>query len=823
MNKRLRRRDDQIVSLKEQVKEKNKVEAHLQNAEKVSKRLQVNLCNARKHCKAIDEECQVLSAHTQYLNAKVTGLRGALDDIGNERDCLLQRVEELESHTFETKEHKKKYLDNVRQCCIELLALNVGIRNVEPVIRSVLKHIVSIEVQELPQSTSLVRMFAEMKGLACQQLAEELGKRENLTLHSDGTSKYGQHYYSFQISAQDSAYSLGMAEMLTGSTIRVLYTFKQILSDIELVAGPNSGKLVLSKLKNTMSDRHVVEKKFNDVLEDYRRDILPTIIDSWEQMTPDEQGSISTLNNFFCGMHVVVGMADTASSVLLRWESMHFDRSVGAAVSCAFVKKSESGVVRLVRTACKALCKHGSEQSGVYQAFTSYLASNGIKRNPLASFRGNRFNILFYDAGVLYYISDFVKSFFQNVWQTPNQLLRAVYNDIQVPEYLAGCRALGVINKIVTGPLWHLLESSDISITEMNEYYQILVSHIDKWSTDASKLVHGEVVLYAEFPPSEDAVWHSLIALSESDSITQEILQIIFHAFSALLTRLLSDHLPGGVHDNPCAQLQSETRSVPKTNVVSERDFGQLDRLLREKPNASTLSLEAMVLFSNNKIAQWLNKKPQAEVKDLLHKARSAAPEFKQLYEERRKQMLEEWTQLLKAKEQALQAAKEKFLRQKEQLTQEIVQCGLWQTHDDIAKGLAKEKSKSAKLKALKAQLNFRRRVLEQKHSDKEVFAFSRKGKQLSVDDLVSNLEKLLSASPVQDRHVAENQQSLIGKTIRHKWCNEEGEEQWYTGHILSAVEGSTDWFNVQYDGEEDTLTLNLYEDIENGDLDIVA
>ena len=219
-------------------------------------------------------------------------------------------------------------MDNVRQCCIELLALNVGIRNVEPVIRSVLKHIVSIEVKELPQLTSLVRMFAEMKGLACQQLAEELGKQENLTLHSDGMSKYGQHYYSFQVSTQDSAYSLGMAEMLTGSTTQVLHTFKQILSDIELVAGPNSGKLILSKLKNTMSDRHVVEKKFNDVLEDYRRDILPHIVDSWEQMTPDEQDSIGTLNNFFCGMHVVVGMADTASSVLLRWESMHFDRSV---------------------------------------------------------------------------------------------------------------------------------------------------------------------------------------------------------------------------------------------------------------------------------------------------------------------------------------------------------------------------------------------------------------------------------------------------------------------------------------------------------------
>ena len=218
--------------------------------------------------------------------------------------------------------------------------MNVGIKNVEPVIRSVLKHIASIEVKALPQSTSLVRMFTEMKGLACQQLAEDLAKQDNLTLHSDGTSKYGQHYYSFQVSTSDSAYSLGMAEMLTGSTNQVLHTFVQILSDIELVAGPGSGNLILSKIKNTMSDRHVVEKKFNELLEDYRRDVLPVIVSGWEQMTSEEQGSVSTLKNFFCGMHVVVGMADTTSSVLLRWESTHFDKSVGAAATCALARKS---------------------------------------------------------------------------------------------------------------------------------------------------------------------------------------------------------------------------------------------------------------------------------------------------------------------------------------------------------------------------------------------------------------------------------------------------------------------------------------------------
>ena len=38
-----------------------------------------------------------------------------------------------------------------------------------------------------------------------------------------------------------------------------------------------------------------------------------------------------------------------------------------------------------------------------------------INRNPLASFRGNCFNILFYDAGAVYNISDVVVSFFKTV------------------------------------------------------------------------------------------------------------------------------------------------------------------------------------------------------------------------------------------------------------------------------------------------------------------------------------------------------------------------------------------------------------------------
>ena len=659
-NKKIKRRDEKITELKEQVKDREKLQCNLNQAIGRLKSYQYKLDVAKNKFNTISEKCDRLKSIAQDLNEEVVVFKSSLQDSENEHISLLERLQELESHTFETKEHQRKYLDSVRQCCIELLSLNVGIKNVDPIIRCVLRHIVSFEIKELPKTATLTRMYAEMKGIACQQLSEELQKGENFTLHSDGTSKFGQHYYSFQVSTSESTYSLGLAEMLSGSATLVLSTFQQILFDLTLTvqsSGPSN--VILSKIKNTMSDRHIVEKSFNSLLEGYRLEVLPSVIDNWDKLSVDEQQSITTLNNFFCGLHLLVGMADTASSALLEWELTHFKESVGAAALFGINKKSESGVIRLIRTACKALCKHGNEQSGVYQPFTSFLESKGIKKNPLVSFRGNRFNIVFYDAGALYYITEHVTSFFSEVWQTPNQLLKAVYSDIQVPEHVAGCHALGLINKIITGPLWRVLESPDVSILEMNSYFNTLVTKLDIWSQDASMLLQEDAELYSDYPPKKDQIWDHLLAPTGHDAVTQEVLEILCHVFSALLSRLVQDHLPGGTHYNPSAKLTSETKSVSKTNVVSERDFGKLDCLLREKPNASTLSLEAMILFSSNKTMKWLNSK-SAEVQHLLQIARQKAPDFKRLFKQRKQDIMEGRIKALHEKQCALEAARKK-------------------------------------------------------------------------------------------------------------------------------------------------------------------
>ena len=156
---------------------------------------------------------------------------------------------------------------------------------------------------------------------------------------------------------------------------------------------------------------------------------------------------------------------------------------------------------------------------------------------------------------------------------TPNQLLRAVLADIQVPEYIAGCKALGLINKIITGPLWRVLECNDVSILDMNEWYQQLKSRLDEWACDTMPVLSGKAILYDDFLPVQDTIFNSSTASSEYDATVQEILQALFSALPLLASRFVEEHLPGGKYDNPSSQLTTETKSAPKTNVISEKEI----------------------------------------------------------------------------------------------------------------------------------------------------------------------------------------------------------------------------------------------------------
>ena len=78
--------------------------------------------------------------------------------------------------------------------------------------------------------------------------------------------------------------------------------------------------------------------------------------------------------------------------------------------SFRIVSPNESNVTRTIRTVCKAFEKHGSEQAGVMAPFAIHLKDSAVK---LASFHGNRFNVLFWNgACVIHHLTHF-KNFFE--------------------------------------------------------------------------------------------------------------------------------------------------------------------------------------------------------------------------------------------------------------------------------------------------------------------------------------------------------------------------------------------------------------------------
>ena len=89
-----------------------------------------------------------------------------------------------------------------------------------------------------------------------------------------------------------------------------------------------------------------------------------------------------------------------------------------------------------------------------------------------------------------------------------------------------------------------------------------------------------------------------------------------------------------------------------------------------------------------------------------------------------------------------------------------------------MSSALEKMSSNIEKLKTLKCQLDFRKKVLEQS-GPKELFFMSKNRKKLSVDQVVTNL--LVLISPVHSQKSAPvspftaTQESLIGRRICHK------------------------------------------------------
>ena len=174
-----------------------------------------------------------------------------------------------------------RYTDELRECCISLFSLGIGHNKIDPVIRTVLR-LAGKTVERLPVPSTINNMIVEAGVISKLHLGEVLPTTAYNTLHTDGTTKFGEEYGSYQVSTKEGSYSLALCEMKAGSAADTLEVLDQPITDIDNICDglddasrcSHQGKHIITTIKNTMSDRHSAEKKFNSLLEDYREKIL---------------------------------------------------------------------------------------------------------------------------------------------------------------------------------------------------------------------------------------------------------------------------------------------------------------------------------------------------------------------------------------------------------------------------------------------------------------------------------------------------------------------------------------------------------------------
>lgn len=797
------------------IKIRNESSKVLKGIKKVNK-LESNILLQKQTIDAKDLELDIQQEqnHQLVIDSK---------DLKKENDYLVSLLQEHSQ--INLYDHDKRgFSSETVHCVMDMVSAGVPSSSVGVVLDKV-GHLCGHTFDKLPSRRTVDNISQRRLAVAHHQISE-LQHSSNQTLHTDETQKYGKQYMVYINTTNEKKHMvLGLKPISTKSAEDTLATLQTTLKDIGDTCNlPKLADKVIVNIKNTMSDRASTEKLFNRILEDYRSQLLPQIVQNYNNLSEEQIKSLKCMNNFFCGLHLMISFAESTDKTL---KSMEKELGpLGAASDSAtkpFVRASESAIIRLLRTSCKLFAKSVklNNDNNCFQHFTSYLESKNEK-NVLVEFINNRFNILFYNAEAVFYLSRHIVDFLENVHGLPTTLYKAVLLDHKVDWYMAGCKALAILSKTITSPLWRLLEDDTISISQLDSVYTEIVLFLKACSNDDA---HVQLLREGLNRPfcltnlvNEDYVYDYIMQNYAYDHLVDNILKQLCKDWSSLLERLVKDHLPDGKFHTMSQKDVEETQSVVKHNKVAEELFGKLDRLIKLKPNATILTHESHIVFNKNRTSTWLYEQPDDTRKKILASCSKETKVLKCKSKDLLENIKAEKCLTLDEKKKKIEQKRTKEFNDKQNITKEMIHYGLWQKCEDIDRKLSEISSKGEQLKALKSQILFRKVVLNQPVTDKKLYQFSSKETgTYSVDVLKQHLKELLD-SALNDNTITED--FLVGHRVRHKFETENG-YAWFVGRVISTVPGFSSWYNIVYEDEEEesVYSFKLMDDHISGDL----
>lgn len=469
---------------------------------------------------------------------------------------------------------------------------------------------VNLSVEDLPCLQTAINIADEGHVIAKVQAAEQILASENVTLHTDGTSRSGNKIVGQQITLDNgTTLNLGLKTVATEDSETLLEITISILQELsDVYADEETNKIkeevfnaLLSKITSCMSDRAAVMKLFGTKLSTFVNSTL---------------GQDITMHFLKCNAHFLLGLSKSCESSLKIIEEeliKQLDRKLGRDTLLKFkhFRNNEPATSRVIRLASSLMGPRGDEKNGCRAEWLSFLENKSL----LTSYRSNRFNCFFVSAAAVIHHLQEMKTFLHSgLLGHSNLKIDSLAEDIKDSNLLALVCAVALLYIALTGPFWKLLESEK-KYYELFVYIQRMESCMEKWREDTSELLDAqfEGVFGVEFQVNTVMKAAVYKFASEYNDAVKRALEVIMRDLLVVTRMQLADFLAGGQygHEQP-PEIVEALKHCPITNLLGENVFGDMDFKINKSHNASFHHHTSILMMKHNRTTKWLQDKGDA-------------------------------------------------------------------------------------------------------------------------------------------------------------------------------------------------------------------
>lgn len=155
---------------------------------------------------------------------------------------------------------------------------------------------------------------------------------------------------------------------------------------------------------------------------------------------------------------------------------------------------------------------------------------------------------------------------------------------------IAECRILGLISELITAPLCRVIERNK-HVLNMNNYYDVLLDFLKEQGQCVFYFINADKYPFEEELIVKDKLYDCLCIQDEKiDVIAVQVAQNLFTSCYKILNAAMKGQLPGGAFYEFNSEKITETSPVIPHNKLLERAFRMLNFLIRNRPNATTLT-----------------------------------------------------------------------------------------------------------------------------------------------------------------------------------------------------------------------------------------